>query len=146
MKNLSTSAPNVFSGPVLPPEFRWHCEPRRWSLGNGCLRIEPDSPTDFWQRTHYGFRADNGHFLYRETDGDFILTARVLSHPARLYDQAGIMVRTSADSWLKSSVEFVPSSPSRLGAVVTTHGYSRRPDRRWRDVAACSPGGERLHR
>jgi regulation of enolase protein 1 (concanavalin A-like superfamily) len=113
-----------FAGPGLPPEFHWHCEPRRWSLRDGRLCIEPDAPTDFWQRTHYGFRADNGHFLYREAGGDFVLTARVLFRPAHQYDQAGVMVRVSADCWLKASVEFEPSGPSRLGAVVTNHGYS----------------------
>ena len=109
---------------TLPPEFRWHCEPVRWTFDAGRLRIEPDAPTDFWQRTHYGFRVDNGHFLYREMAGDFILTIRVLFRPAHQYDQAGVMVRVSADCWLKASVEYEPHGPCRLGAVVTNHGYS----------------------
>lgn len=88
------------------------------------MRIEPDARTDFWQRTHYGIRADNGHFLYYEVSGDFVLTSRVRFRPVHQYDQAGIMVRVSADCWLKSSVEFEPSGPNRLGAVVTNHGYS----------------------
>jgi regulation of enolase protein 1 (concanavalin A-like superfamily) len=115
---------SAFDGRELPPLFRWHCEPQQWSLCGDRLRIEPDAPTDFWQRTHYGYRADNGHFLYREADGDFVLTVRVLFWPAHQYDQAGIMVRVSADCWLKSSVEFEPAGPSRLGAVVTNDGYS----------------------
>jgi regulation of enolase protein 1 (concanavalin A-like superfamily) len=86
--------------------------------------IEADAATDFWQRTHYGFQVDNGHFLYREMTGDFVPTARILFRPVHQYDQAGIMVRVSADCWLKCSVEFEPSGPNRLGAVVTNHGYS----------------------
>jgi regulation of enolase protein 1 (concanavalin A-like superfamily) len=124
MENSQTADADPFAGPGLPPEFRWHCEPHRWSVGGGRLRIEADAPTDFWQRTHYGVRADNGHFLYRDAEGDFILTARVLFRPAHRYDQAGLMVRASPDCWLKSSVEFEPGGPSRLGAVVTNHGYS----------------------
>jgi regulation of enolase protein 1 (concanavalin A-like superfamily) len=124
METLPIADQNLFAGPELPPQFRWHCEPRRWSLGGGTLRIEPDAPTDFWQRTHYGFQADNGHFLYCETEGDLVLNTRVLFRPVHQYDQAGVMVRVSADCWLKSSVEFEPSGPSRLGAVVTNHGYS----------------------
>lgn len=112
------------AGRQLPPEFRWHCEPEQWSLSGGRLRIEPAALTDFWQRTHYGFRADNGHFLYRQMVGDFVLSCRVQFRPAHQYDQAGVMVRVSADCWLKSSVEFEPTGPSRLGAVVTNHGYS----------------------
>ena len=116
--------PDPFSGPRLPPQFRWHCEPSSWSVGDGGLHLATDAPTDFWQRTHYGIRADNGHFLYVEVAGDFVLTVRVFFHPVHQYDQAGLMVRISADCWLKSSVEFEPSGPGRLGAVVTNHGYS----------------------
>jgi len=43
--------------------LRWHCEPARWSAGRGRLSIAPDPSTDFWQCTHYGFEADNGHAL-----------------------------------------------------------------------------------
>ena len=34
------------------------------------------------------------------------------------------MVRLSAQDWLKTSVEFEPGEPSRLGCVVTNHGWS----------------------
>ena len=104
--------------------FAWHCEPEQWTLDEGWLRVQPDASTDFWQRTHYGFQADNGHFFYREVKGDFAFSARVYFDPAHQYDQAGIMVRVSADCWLKSSVEYDPPGPPRLGAVVTNHGYS----------------------
>ena len=113
------------AGPDLPPRLRWRCEPARWGLvGSGALWVEPDSPTDFWQRTHYGFREDSGHFLHDVVAGDFVLTTRVRFRPAHQYDQAGVMVRASADCWLKSSVEYEPGAPSRLGAVVTNFGYS----------------------
>lgn len=104
--------------------FAWHCEPKRWSLDDGKLGLHPDPSTDFWQRTHYGFQVDNGHFFYREVSGDFVMSTCVDFHPVHQYDQAGVMVRVSANCWLKSSVEFEPSHPSRLGAVVTNDGYS----------------------
>ena len=34
------------------------------------------------------------------------------------------MVRLSPECWLKTSVEFEPGEPSRLGAVITNHGWS----------------------
>src|SRR5262245_4353398 len=72
-----------FTGPGLDPRLRWHCEPARWSVDmpRHCLRIEPDGGTDFWQRTHYGFEADNGHLLFAEVPGDFVLATRVRFHP-----------------------------------------------------------------
>jgi hypothetical protein len=115
-----------FTGPALSPPLRWHCEPARWSVeaARHCLRIEPDSGTDFWQKTHYGFEVDNGHFLFAPVAGDFVLTTRVRFQPVHQYDQAGLMVRVSPSCWLKTSVEHEPVGPSRLGAVVTNHAYS----------------------
>lgn len=116
----------LFDGPALDPRLAWHCEPRRWSIdpGNRLLKIEPDGGTDFWQNTHDGFQADGGHLLTTEIRTDFILTTRVRFHPVHQYDQAGLMVRISPSCWLKTSVEFEPDGPSRLGSVVTNHGYS----------------------
>jgi uncharacterized protein len=112
----------TFGGPALQwlnPPPTWHLEP-----GASRLVVYPASETDFWQRTHYGFRADNGHFLYTEISGDFAIMARIHTFPAHQYDQAGLMVRISDEFWLKTSVEFEPGAPSHLGAVVTNGGYS----------------------
>ena len=124
----------------------WRCEPARWSLDTaaGGLRIEPDAETDFWQRTHYGFQVDNGHFLFAEVDGDFVLTTHASFRPVHQYDQAGLMVRLSADCWLKTSIEYEPGPTNRLGAVVTNAGYSdwstqEVPERRRRRSGCASP-------
>jgi uncharacterized protein len=108
----------------LDARLDWFCPPVNWFLENGDLVIHPDAQTDFWQRTHYGFQNDNGHFLHAEVDGDFELTAKVRLFPVNQYDQAGLMVRISSDFWLKTSIEFEPNEPNRLGAVVTRQGFS----------------------
>jgi len=115
-----------FAGPDLSASLKWRCEPGRWSIERStpCLRIEPDAKTDFWQRTHYGFEFDNGHFLFLEAAGDFVLTTKVTSRPVHQYDQAGLMVRVSPSCWLKTSVEYEPHGDSRLGAVVTNAQHS----------------------
>lgn len=115
-----------FLSKPLNNKFRWHCEPRQWLIDeqSRCLRIRPEAGTDFWQRTHYGFEADNGHFLYLEARGDFDLVTKVTSRPAHQYDQAGLMVRASPGCWLKTSVEYEPVGANRLGAVVTNAHYS----------------------
>jgi regulation of enolase protein 1 (concanavalin A-like superfamily) len=115
-----------FAAPALHPDLRWFCEPARWALlsAERRLRVEPDAGTDFWQRTHYGFQADNGHFLFTRVAGDFLLTTHVAFRPAHQYDQAGLMVRLSPSCWLKTSVEHEPDGPGRLGVVVTNAAYS----------------------
>ncbi len=115
-----------FTSADLDPRLRWLNPPARWRVEPvpGRLLVEPDAETDFWRRTHYGFNADNGHFLFLEVAGDFTALAHVLFQPAHQYDQAGLMVRASQDCWLKTSVEYEPEGPSRLGAVVTNGGFS----------------------
>jgi uncharacterized protein len=113
-----------FKGPALDARLKWLNPPPVWSLESAGLVVRPAAETDFWQRTHYGFRADNGHFLYLEVAGNFSLTTKVRFHPVHLYDQAGLMVRVGPSCWIKTSVEFESKGPSKLGAVVTNHGYS----------------------
>lgn len=113
-----------FAGPQLDPRLIWHEPPPRWETGSAGLALATAAGTDFWQGTHYGFRVDNGHALLAACGGDFVMTTRVRTHPRNQYDQAGLMVRLGPDCWLKTSVEFEPGEPSRLGAVVTNHGWS----------------------
>ena len=108
----------------LNPDLSWHDEPSNWELKNNQLQIFTDASTDFWQRTHYGFQADNGHFLYREVSGDFILETEVECDFKHQYDQAGLMVRVSDQCRVKTSVEFEASEPNKLGVVVTNKGFS----------------------
>jgi uncharacterized protein len=116
-----------FDSPTLDARLRWHGEPPEHQVDSarGRLVLSPNASTDFWQRTHYGFRVDNGHFLHLAARGNFALVTAVTCSPAHQYDQAGLMLRISPDCWLKTSVEFEPDEPhSRLGAVVTNGGYS----------------------
>jgi len=115
-----------FDRNTLNAALGWHCEPAHWHIDAAERRLvlHTDANTDFWQRTHYGFEVDNGHFLHLQADGDFVLTTKVTSHPLHQYDQAGLMLRISPSCWLKTSVEFEPGGHSRLGAVVTNAQYS----------------------
>jgi uncharacterized protein len=113
-----------FDSATLDPSLAWYCEPERWSIRDSSLVIKPAAKTDYWQRTHYGFAADNGPFLFAIMEGDFTLSTRVRFDPAHQYDQAGLMVRVSPECWLKTSCEYEPHEDSRLGAVVTNFAYS----------------------
>jgi regulation of enolase protein 1 (concanavalin A-like superfamily) len=115
-----------FRAAALDSRLAWFNPPKHWRLearGPG-LVVEPDGQTDFWQRTHYGFSADNGHFLSLELRGDFVLSTEVRFHPVHQYDQAGLMIRGDANCWIKASVEHELEGRPQLGAVVTNNGYS----------------------
>lgn len=115
---------------MTPPRLRDTLAPFRWSTAPAASHLadvltfttRPD--TDYWQRTHYGFQRDNGHFFYMPVVGDFSLTAHVAFAPNAQYDQCGVMCRVGPESWIKVSVEYEPEEPSRLGSVVTNLGQS----------------------
>src|SRR5512137_1329844 len=102
----------LFDKSTFDARLSWYCPPAKWRIRNSCLAIEPDAKTDYWQKTHYGFVPDNGHFLFAEVTGDVIMTTHVRFHPVNQYDQAGLMVRLSSHCWLKTSVEYEPHEPS----------------------------------
>ena len=128
VSKMSKSPLTLFSpqGSGIDPRFGWHCPPTSWSIDAAemTLTIAPDAASDFWQRTHYGFRADNGHFLWTSVEHDFEVSVEVRMRPLHEYDQAGLMVRLSAACWLKTSVEYENGALSRLGCVVTNRSYS----------------------
>ena len=107
----------------LSEGFFWLNPPARYHLGDG-LEIYTDRDTDFWQRTHYGFRRDDGHCLLTHQEGDFSLLTQVEFRPRQQYDQCGLMVRVDAENWIKLSTEYEDEQHSRLGSVVTNLGYS----------------------
>ncbi len=108
----------------IPENMKWLNEPNRMENKGKGLKIMPDSPTDFWQRTLYGFRNDNGHFLYMETEKDFEMTVKLEFNPKFQYDQCGLAVRIDENNWIKTSVEHETDKSPTLGAVVTNLGYS----------------------
>ncbi|MCL5744623.1 MAG: DUF1349 domain-containing protein, partial [Acidobacteria bacterium] len=116
----------AFDQPALNPQLAWLNEPKVWLVDAAERRlvVVTDEKTDFWQKTHYGFAADNGHFLHVSVSGDFTMAAQVFFHPRHQYDQAGLMVRFSSQCWLKTSVEYEPEGASKLGAVATSGGFS----------------------
>jgi uncharacterized protein len=113
-----------FDGPIVDSRLSWYNPPASAVSVASRLEVRTLAGTDFWQRTHYGFRADNGHLLAASAASDFVLETTVHSRPVHQYDQAGLMVRLSTDCWLKTSVEFEPDGANRLGAVVTNGGWS----------------------
>ncbi len=107
----------------IPDGFFWLNEPQAVRFECG-LEVTTKANTDFWQRTHYGFRRDDGHCLLTPRSGDFALETAVEFSPRTRYDQCGLMVRVDAENWLKASVEYEDAELSRLGSVVTNLGFS----------------------
>ena len=85
-------------------ECNWLNEPGWWAPTAEGLSVITDNATDFWRETHYGFTRDSGHFFGRDISGGFTASLRVRARYETLYDQAGIMVRLNAATWIKAGV------------------------------------------
>jgi hypothetical protein len=101
----------------------WHCEPPEWNHDGGRLAVTTGTDTDFWQDTFYGFHRDNGHFFGTEVSGDFSAIVAFNGEYEALYDQAGLMMRVDADTWLKAGIEY-SDDITNFSVVVTREGRS----------------------
>ncbi len=99
-------------------DMHWFNPPAAWDDQAGCLTVTTAPKSDFWRKTHYGFTRDNGHFFYREVQGDFTVEIRVDGRYKDLYDQAGLMLRVDEENWIKTGIEFFDHQ-QHASAVVT---------------------------
>ncbi|TVQ96760.1 MAG: DUF1349 domain-containing protein [Spirochaetaceae bacterium] len=121
----------------------WLNEPAAHTVTSADVRITTDPGTDFWQRTYYGFRNTNAHALLWDEADNITLTVRVRFDYRSLFDQCGVAVYVSDNCWFKASIEYHDALFSRLGSVVTNHGYS---DWATVDIPSCDQIWYRLSR
>lgn len=105
--------------------YSWLNPPQTYQISDSEVAFTTQPGTDFWQRTHYGFRNDNGHlFAFLTARKVFTYWIRTRYTPHGKYDQAGVMVYIDSDNWCKASIEFENEALSRLGSVVSNLGFS----------------------
>lgn len=102
--------------------MQWYNEPPAWSAQGNAVTLSAAPKTDFWRKTHDGGVRDNGHFYYRPVSGDFSAQVKFSGKYTALYDQAGLMVRVDAETWLKCGVEYVGGV--QYASAVVTRDYS----------------------
>lgn len=106
----------------LLPDGQWLNEPSEWAMEEGALRLRTDDRTDFWRETHYGFIRDDGHFWHVPAPPDFTATVTFEGAYRTLYDQAGMMLRLDAETWIKLGIEH--SDGMTNFSIVVTRGRS----------------------
>ena len=72
----------------------WINKPKIYTVSNERISITTEGKTDFWQRTHYGFRNDNAPaFLFKTDRKEFSYSVKTaFSNSGKLYDQCGIII------------------------------------------------------
>lgn len=97
---------------------QWTNEPARVAQDGGDLLVTAREGSDAWRVTSYGFVHDTEHALLAPFAQDSAVEVRFVLDFSAQFDQAGIFVRVSEDTWTKAGVELSDGVES-LGAVVT---------------------------
>lgn len=100
----------------------WLNPPAGARADGGDLLVTTRQGSDFWRTTSYGFVRDDGHALLAPFPPGTAVEVTFTADFTGLYDQAGVLVRSDAEHWIKAGVEVSDGAP-QLGAVVT-HGTS----------------------
>ncbi len=96
------------------------------------LLVEAVEGSDAWRHTAYGFVHDSEHALLAPLPAGTAVEVDVAVAYDQLFDQAGLLVRASAEAWVKAGVE-VSDGVAQVGAVVTrgSSDWSLAPVSEW---------------
>lgn len=96
----------------------WLNQPEALQLQDGNLLVTAKENSDFWRTTSYGFIHDSGHALLNDFPQDSAVELSWLLNYDQQFDQAGLMIWSNEEQWIKAGIEFADGQP-QLGAVVT---------------------------
>lgn len=96
----------------------WINPPVKLDEVSGHLLVTAAHESDFWRNTSYGFIHDSGHALIKDfPDGTAMEISFILDYTGQ-FDQAGVIVYSDSEHWIKAGVESADGFP-QVGAVVT---------------------------
>jgi regulation of enolase protein 1 (concanavalin A-like superfamily) len=96
----------------------WLNPPQSVRVDGSDMIVVADRDTDFWRSTAYGFVHDNGHALLRPWPAESAVEVSFVVDFDQQFDQAGVLVRQDATTWIKAGVE-ISEGELHVGAVVT---------------------------
>uniref|UniRef100_UPI0040572C5D DUF1349 domain-containing protein n=1 Tax=Alistipes sp. TaxID=1872444 RepID=UPI0040572C5D len=100
--------------------MQWFNEPESWSIKNNRLTMQVTPQSDYWRISHYGFTVDDAPFLYTTRGGEFEVKVKIVGDYKVRFDQAGLMLRTDKENYIKAGIEFVDGKYN-ISCVVTHH-------------------------
>ena len=110
----------------------WLNPPVSASVESNNLRVTTAHESDFWRNTSYGFVHDSGHALLIDFPVNTSMEVTFVLDYSGQFDQAGIIVYSDSQHWIKAGVESADGFP-QVGAVVTSvnSDWSLAPVSQW---------------
>jgi hypothetical protein len=110
----------------------WLNPPVSASVESINLRVTTAHESDFWRNTSYGFVHDSGHALLIDFPVNTSMEVTFVLDYSGQFDQAGIIVYSDSQHWIKAGVESADGFP-QVGAVVTSvnSDWSLAPVSQW---------------
>ncbi|GAA4682999.1 DUF1349 domain-containing protein [Nocardioides nanhaiensis] len=96
----------------------WLNPPPDVQVREDALLVTAAEGSDLWRTTSYGFVRDSGHALLVELPEATALEVSFVVDLPEQFDQAGLLVRSGPEQWVKAGVEHSDGAP-QVGAVVT---------------------------
>lgn len=97
----------------------WLNPPVKTVEENSHLKVTTVHESDFWRNTSYGFVHDSGHALLKDFPANSSMEVTFILDYSGQFDQAGIIVHSDSQHWIKAGVESADGFP-QVGAVVTS--------------------------
>jgi len=97
----------------------WLNPPANTVQENSYLKVTGVYESDFWRNTSYGFVHDSGHALLSDFPANTSMEVTFVLDYSGQFDQAGIIVHSDSQHWIKAGVESADGLP-QVGAVVTS--------------------------
>lgn len=124
LKTLLINGAIIFASPISMAQslekMQWFNEPEYWNIEGNSLVMDVTPQTDYWRVSHYGFTVDDAPFLYTLRGGEFEVKVKISGDYKTRFDQAGLMLRTDHENYIKAGIEFVDGKYN-LSTVVTRH-------------------------
>jgi len=104
---------------ILWEQGVWLNPPANSANENSHLKVTTIHESDFWRNTSYGFVHDSGHALLRDFPVNSSMEVTFVLDYSGQFDQAGVIVYSDSQHWIKAGVESADGLP-QVGAVVTS--------------------------
>ena len=110
----------------------WINQPALSEIIGPNLHVRTMHESDFWRNTSYGFIHDSGHALLVDCPDQSAMEVTFVLDFSGQFDQAGIIIHSDSEHWIKAGVETFDGQASVVTVVTAQNSdWSMAPIPQW---------------